>query len=418
MAAFSIKFSRLFGTLFRLAVPCAILAAGWYGFQLLSISVEEPPEPEAKEVLLRTRVQELVAVDYPVVVQTHAVVQAHNQVTLTAQVSGTVAKVSPRFEVGAYFEKDDVLVEIDPSDYETALEIAKSELDSAESELKLARLVEERKLRLVKDNAVSQGEVETASASREQAEANVALAESNVKQSELNLKRTKILAPFDGRVMSKLIGVGQLAGANTPLGEVYAIDYVEVRLPISGEQREYLTLPEFPEDPPVDVDFRDGILSSHESLWSGKIVRTEGVLDADSRDLYAIARIDDPFGRKSNKPPLRIGQPVIASIAGAVLKDVYALPRGSVRQLDNIVLVDQNEQTLLPIKINALWSDSENVIVGMSSIPDGTWLATTPMPFTPAGAKIDIIPAADETIATVESETESVTTTSATDGAQ
>lgn len=405
MAAPSANPSFWAGILFRLAIPCGILAAGWYGFQLLADKIEKPERPEPKKVLLRSRVEDIDVVDYPVVVKTHAVVQPHNLVTLTSQVSGTVAEISPAFEVGAYFNKGDVLVEIDPSDYETALAIAESELDAAKSELKLAKLVEERKLRLVESNAVSQGEVETASASREQAEANVSLAETKVQQAKLNLKRTKILAPFSGRVMTKLIGIGQLAGTNSPLGDVFAIDYVEVRLPISGEQREFLDLPEFADDPELAVQFRDGILSSTKFSWSGKIARTEGVLDENSRDLFAIARIDDPFGRKSEKPPLRIGQPVVASIEGRVLHNVIALPRAAVRQLDQIVLVHQEEQTLLPMKVNAIWADAEHVIVPAASIPEGMWLATTPMPFTPKGAKIEIIPPAASRLSIAESST-------------
>ncbi|WP_158261416.1 MULTISPECIES: efflux RND transporter periplasmic adaptor subunit [Pirellulaceae] len=342
-------------------------------------------------------------VDYPVVVKTHAVVQPHNQVTLTSQVSGTVASINASFEVGAYFNKGDVLVEIDPSDYQTALSVSESELEVAKSELKLAKLVEERKLRLVESNAVSQGEVETASASREQAEANVALAETQVEQARLNLGRTKIVAPFDGRVMSKLIGIGQLAGTNTPLGEVFAIDYVEVRLPISGEQREFLELPEFADDAPIAVQLQDGIRQANDSIWNGRIVRTEGVLDADSRDLFAIARIEDPFGRTSGTKPLRIGQPVIASIEGTLLRDVIALPRAAVRQLDQIVLVNQENQTLLPLMVEPLWSDAEKVIVPSKSVPKGMWLATTPMVFTPKGAKIEIIPPANPTITIAES---------------
>lgn len=405
--------TKIFGILLRVAFPCAILAGGWLGFLKLSEQIEKPPEPEGKKFQLRSRVEPLEVVDYPVVVKTHAVVQPHNLVTLSAQVSGKVSKISPSFEVGAYFSKGEVLVEIDPRDYETALSIAKSQLVAAQSELKLAKVVEDRKLRLVESNAVSQGEVDAASATREQAEANVALAQTQVEQAELDLERTKVVAPFDGRVRASMVGLGQLAGSNSPLGEIFAIDYVEVRLPISGEQRKFLKLPEFADDPKVDVEFRDSI-SPSDTVWRGKIVRTEGVLDEDSRDLFAIARVEDPFGRKSSGPPLRISQPVIASIQGTVLRDVIALPRPAVRQLDNIVLVDESELTLLPMKIEALWSDAEKVVVPASAIPKGMLLATTPMPFTPKGTKIEVIPQADEVSAAFADNTAPDTETKAT----
>lgn len=381
--------------LVRAALPCVILGAGWLGFRQLAVEIEKPPPPAEEKVTLRTRVEELDVTDYPVVVKTHAVVQPHNRVTLTAEVAGKVARVSPSFEVGAYFTEGEVLVEIDPRDYQTALSIAESQLAAAKSALELAKLDEERKLFLIERNAVSQAELDVASATREQAEADVELAATQVEQAKLNLQRTKVVAPFDGRVQSKMIGLGQLANSNSPLGEVFAVDFAEARLPISGEQRRFLDLPEFADDAPVDVTLRDAINDSSDAVWRAKIVRTEGVLDENSRDLFAIARVDDPFGRESGAPPLRIGQPVVASIEGKVLRNVIALPRQAVRQLDKIVLVNQSDQTLLPMNVQALWADDDRVVVESSSIPEGMWLATTAMPYTPEGAEVDIIPHTD-----------------------
>ncbi|QDU89736.1 Multidrug resistance protein MdtA precursor [Pirellulimonas nuda] len=387
--------------LLRALLPIAILAAGWWGFSELSQKIEQPP-PQAKETrTLRTRVVGVEPIDYPIVVETNAVVQAHNRVTLTSQVRGVVVKVSPAFEVGAYFSKDDVLLEIDARDYRTAEALAKSRLESARSALRLAKLVEDRKLRLVSSNAVSRAEVDAASATREQAEAGVKMAQTDLDLAQLNLERTRVLAPFDGRVQSKGIGLGQMADTNNPLGEIFAVDFAEVRLPVSARQREFLVLPEFSDDPPVEVMLRDGISQASDRQWRAKIVRTEGVLDPDSRDLFAIARIDDPFGRESGDPPLRIGQPVTASITGVVLRDVVALPRAAVRQLDQIVLVRRSDQTLLPTTVHAIWSDAQHVIVDRASVPSDVWLATTPLVYTPEGTPVEIIegPTSSEAIA-------------------
>lgn len=380
------------GLLVRAAVPLAILAAGWFGFVKISVEVDEEASTATEKKNPRTRVEEITRTDYPVRVTTYGIVQAHNQVTLSAEIAGTVTKVSPSFEAGAYFSAGEVLVEIDDRNYMAAVAMAESRLLAAKSALQLAKLNEERKLRLVESNAVSQAEVDSASATREQAEADVDLAAAELKQTKLDLKRTKVLAPFDGRVQTKNIGLGQMAGPNTPLGEIFAVDFAEVRLPISASQREFLTLPEFDDDAPVGVELRDAINKTSQSSWQAKIVRTEGVLDIDSRDLFAIARIDDPFGRSSDHPPLRIGQPVVASIEGVTLHDVVALPRAAVRQLNKVILVNRDELTLLPVTVTALWSNAKHVIVASSDIPDDVLLATTPMVFTPEGAKVDIIP--------------------------
>lgn len=380
------------GLLARVALPVVILAIGWFGFAKISIEVEEAPREATKKRVPRTRVEELTITEYPIRVQTHGIVQAHDLVMLAAEISGKVTKVSPSFEAGAYFTKGEVLVEIDDRNYVAAVSMAESRLLAAKSALQLAKLNEDRKLRLIETNAVSQAEVDAASATREQAEADVDLAAAQLEQSKLDLKRTKVLAPFDGRMQTKNIGLGQMAGPNTPLGQIFAVDYAEVRLPISANQREFLTLPEFAEDSPVEVELRDAINKSSDAVWTGKILRTEGVLDTDSRDLYAIARIDDPFGRHSEQRPLRIGQPVVASIEGITLHEVVALPRNAVRQLNKVILVDPTELTIMPVNVTAIWSDAKHVVVDHRDIPAGMWLATTPMVFTPEGSKVEIIP--------------------------
>ncbi len=245
---------------------------------------------------------------------------------------------------------------------------------------------------LFRRNYGSEAAVNQAVAAHEQANADLDGATAQLEQAKRDLERTKILAPFDGRVREQAVGLGQSVGPGTALGVVFAIDFAEVRLPIAGRELQYLDLPELPDDAPVEVELRDAISESSEMVWNATIVRTEGALDEDSLELFAIARIDDPFGRKSGHPPLRIGQPVVASIAGKVLNNVVALPRGAVRQLDQVFLVDKTELTLIAKTIVPIWSNAEHVIVRDPFIEDGALLSTTSLVYAPDGAKVEIIP--------------------------
>ena len=147
------------------------------------------------------------------------------------------------------------------------------------------------------------------------------------------------------------------------------------------------------------MELRDAIDESSTNVWNARIVRTEGTLDSDSLELYAIARIDDPFGRESGLPALRPGQPVTASIEGATLTDAVALPRTAVRQLDQVFLVDKTKLTLAERTISPVWSDEDFVIVQDPLIHDGALLATTQLVYAPTGAKVEIIPDIDSTTA-------------------
>ena len=189
------------------------------------------------------------------------------------------------------------------------------------------------------------------------------------------------------------------------LGVVFAVDFAEVRLPIAGRELQFIDLPELADDSPVEVELRNAINEASETVWKAKIIRTEGVLDEDSLELFAIARVDDPFGRKTGHPPLRIGQPVVGSIVGNVLTDVVALPRVAVRQLDQVFLVDKSELTLMAKTIFPIWSDEGYVIVRDPSIPDGALLATTHLVYAPNGAKVEIIPSIHLTTETAKTNT-------------
>ncbi len=300
--------------------------------------------------------------------------------------------MSPQFEVGAYFSKGDILLRVDDRDYRTAVEAAKAQHLSAASARYLARLNHDRTKKLFTKKGVSEAEVNESAATLAQAEAAVDSATSAVEQAERDLERTKIPAPFSGRVREKNIGLGHSVGIGTPLGIVFGVDYAEVRLPIAGRERQYLALPEHAGDEPVAVELRDALQETSHTVWNAKIVRTEGTLDQDSLELFAIARIEDPFGLKTNEAPLRIGQPVRASIAGATLTDVVRLPRNAVRQLDRINLINKADLTLLPRKVEAVWSDEDYVIVRYADIQSDTMLAMTPIVYPVEGATVEVIP--------------------------
>ena len=62
-------------------------------------------------------------------------------------------------------------------------------------------------------------------------------------QAELNLSRTEVLAPFTGLVRSEQVDPGQFVNRGSAIARLYAVDYVEVRLPIADQQLAYLDIP-------------------------------------------------------------------------------------------------------------------------------------------------------------------------------
>jgi RND family efflux transporter MFP subunit len=382
----------------RAAMPIGLLAIGWFSFKKLSEKTDHATSETPEAQVVRTQVTELRVEDYTVSIVSQGLARPHHEVTLTPQVPGNIVRIHPKFEDGAFFSAGDVLVELDAADYETAVVAAEAQV--ARNKAALAQ--EEARSKQAKLNWEDLGYKEKPSElvlrlpQLQEAKASFKSAEVLLEQARRDLGRTMIRAPFDGRVRQRTVGLGQSVGAGTSLGVVFSVDYAEVRLPISGRQLRNLSLPEIAGDAPVDVQLRDAIADEEggvaETVWNAKIIRTEGTLDRDSLELFAIAQVHDPFGLKSGNPPLRIGQPVEASISGKVLKNVVALPRAAVWQLDQVHLVEGESLTLKIVTIVPIWKDEERVIVRDIEIPDGALLATTRLVHAPDGAKVEIIP--------------------------
>ena len=378
--------------LVRILLPIVILGAGGWLYVKLS---EKPPKKEEKQEKkpnrIITRVAELQPQDVTTIIQTRGIVRAHNEVSLTPRVAGMIKNVLSGFEPGAFFAKGDILVELDEVDFQTALLSAKAQVARAKATLAF----EQTRAKQAKLNWEDLGfdeepnELVLRLPQLREAEASVTSAEAQLEQAQRNLERTKIRAPFDGRVLERNIGIGQSIGPGTNLGKVFATDYAEIDLPLSAKDLKFIDLPESAEDPAVEVTLTDAIHSGEKS-WKAKIIRTQGALDPSSLELFAIARIQDPFGLTSGNPPLRVGQPVVASISGKVLKQVYTIPRTVVRQLDRILLVDPKEFVLSKRNIEPLWANEKEIIIRDDSIEPGTLLALTPMPWPPIGSKVEI----------------------------
>ncbi len=381
--------------LVRILIPVFIVILGFGAWKFLGVKEEPPVSRERPPQRLKTERLILSRTDFPVLLESQGTVRAHHSTTLTSQVEGTIASISPSFEDGAFFDEGEILAELDPFDLEAELIASESRLAQAEAAL----AQEEARAKQAALNWEDIGYTEAPSPlvlrvpQLKEANANVTAARANVDQATRNLERAKIRAPFAGRVRTRLVGPGQAVGGTTSLGEIFATGIAEVRLPLSAGQLAFVRLPTREDDAPVPVTLTDAlgnpdVASVHS--WKARIVRTEGALDEASRELFAIARIEDPFGLQSGNPELRIGQPVRASIDGIVLKDIFVLPRTALRGVNRVYLIDKETITIQRTTIEPIWSTTD-VLVVRDGLQAGDWLATSRLPYAPNDAPAEII---------------------------
>ena len=377
----------------RAAPPVIFLVIGALAYTQLS---KEPPEekrPPATPRVIKTTVADIPLQDYQITVMTRGIVRPHNEVTLTADVAGKVAVINPLFEDGAFFSKNDILIELDDADYKTSVLAAEAQVARASATF----AQEQARAKQARLNWDDMGYNEEPNdlvlrlPQLRETEASVKAAMAQLEQAQRDLDRTRVRAPFNGRVRLRTVGIGQSVGNGTSLGTIFATDYAEVRLPISAHELDQLNLPEESTDLPVQVELSNAVDETSPHTWTAEIVRTEGTLDEQSLELFAIARITDPFGRESDKRPLRIGQPVIGAVKGHVLEQVYVIPRRAVRQVDRIYLVMKEEMTLDRQIIEPIWKDLDHFIVHSPGLFENAFLATSSMRYTPDEARVEIL---------------------------
>ena len=380
--------------IWRLILPLILLGTGWFAFNHWMQPEVREKRQRGLPQLPKTRVIELTVVDFEPQIETSGVIRAHNQITLTSQVSGRIVATHPQFEDGAYFEEGTVLVELDKADFKTAVASAKSQQAQA-----LAILAQEqtraKQARLDWEDLGYEeepSELVLRVPQLREAEARVEAAAAQLEQAERGLERCQIRAPFDGRMRQRMVGVSQTISSGTSLASIFAVDYAEVRLPIEARHMRFLELPEEASDSPVKIILRDALDESNKVEREAWIVRTEGALNEQSLDLFAIARIDDPFGRESGKAPLRIGQPVSAKVPGRPFEKVVVIPRKAVRQLSRITVVDRDSHTITKRMVTPLWENDTDLIVSDEFLVDGTLLATAYLVYTPDGTPVEILP--------------------------
>ena len=269
----------------------------------------------------------------------YGLVEPRTKSNLVAQVSGQIILLSESFRDGGFFSKGDLLLKIDPTDYEIDIDIAHANVAEAERALEeekaLAQQAKADWFRL--GNQEEPSPLVLREPQLKAAKANVTSVRALLKKAKINLARTEIRAPFDGRVLSTNIDLGQVSQLNGVLGTIYATDAVEIRLPIKNHEIPLINLPEvyrnhsLNSSPPASVHIISNL--AQEEVWQGTLVRTASSIDDSSRQLYVVARIDDPFGEKAKgRFPLKIGQYVTAIIEGTRLHNVISLPNNAIYQ--------------------------------------------------------------------------------------
>jgi RND family efflux transporter MFP subunit len=389
-----------------IGAPVAIVGIG---AAAAAVIMATGPKPEKKTDPVKPPAVQVATVEartMSITVSAQGQVQPRVDATLAAQAAGRVVWTSPNFANGGAFRQGEVLIRIDPADYQLAVTRAKAQV--AQAKEGLAR--EEAESELARQDWKELGKGEPSPlVLREpqlaQASAALAAAEAALKSAELDLARTAVTAPFSGRVKAQMAKVGDYMGPGAPVGEIFATDVMEVRIPLTDTDLGHLaTPPGFIARSNADARTAHltAVVAGAERKWEGRLVRTEANVDPQTRLVYGVVEVRGAFDAK-NSAPLAPGLFVTAVLDGSNKEDIFAAPRSALKRNQDIYVVRADDtidlRTITPLQTSATevffrggLSAGERVVVshlpsprqGMKVTPIARSAEAAPVATTPA----------------------------------
>jgi RND family efflux transporter MFP subunit len=417
------------GALYKTARVLLVIGVALIAALLLVALRPEPVRQAPKEAGRLVEVMPAKAVKTHVSVEGFGTVEPQDALKLVAEVPGVIVGMADTFEEGGFFEKNTVLIHIDPRNYELEVDRSrvqirqveaeikrleqeilnlKASLDIAQSDTALAKAEYLRQKDLVERNVVSQSALDKAEqrylASFERLQSlenqmalmapgkEQLLAERDMsrvvhRKAKLDLEKTMITAPFDGWVLEKAVEAGQHVGTGQHLGTIYldgALE-IEIRIPV----KDLKWLPSAPDpDHPVEAEIAFGHDDTPHT-WKGRLVRMKAQMEERTRTLPVIVGIEDTLdkGRENQRMRLIPGMFVRVRIQGREINGAYVLPRHVVHPGDVVYTVNDQRLKIKPVRVLHTYKETAIITEGLS---DGERIIKSPLASPVAGMLLRI----------------------------
>jgi len=349
--------------------------------------------PKAKKTIPNRPVPLVETVEiYPgrekIFVEAFGTVIPAKRITLQSEVEGRIIGQSPQLVPGGLIKEGDVVIRVDPSDYELLINQYRAEMQEAIYELDLEKgkqVIAEREWKLL-EKEIDTIETGKSLALREPhlrlVKARVDKAKSKLDAAELALKRTTIKAPFNALVLEEFIDKGQLVSRQTHLAALAGTDqfWVQVSVPVSVLQR--ISLPEETGKKGSETQVVFESVNSTSVVRRGHVLRVMGDLDPEGRMARILININDPLNLNDgnagqNKDSIQqieegrilLGSYVKVRLDAGFFEDIYSIPRQALREGD-VIWVKDSQDKLQIRKVSVVWRRKDDVLVNVN-LEDG-----------------------------------------------
>lgn len=418
-----------------------ILLAGVGSMAFLIATKQSPALADEQERSIRVETQIAQPGTVPVTISGLGNVRALDEVTLSVEVPGRVVDIHPRLEVGEVVKKDELLLKINPVDYQNGLDKAKASVAQMESGLVALRqqfasdqdrattlrrsrdLAQDQFKRIgelfEKDQVGTKSGVEQAEmnlnmaqdgvtqieqalsiypARIQEMESGLAAAKAGLSMAESSLARTEIRAPFDGRLKMVQVEKDQFVSPGMPVLMLANDSVLKISVNLdSRDARRWLRFTGV--NPESEAAWFRGVEQvtckilwpedPENHYWEGTLDRVEA-FDPRSRTVTVSVEIAgrDALSKDPDQLPLVDGMYCQVEIPGKELENVYRLPRWAVSFDGTVYIAKDNRLEIRQVKV--LRTEGEETIVSEGLSPGDAVIVTrlvNPLP----GSLLEII---------------------------
>jgi RND family efflux transporter MFP subunit len=377
------KHERFCSTRVLLFILSAVLTVAMLGCGRTQAAAPPPPPPEVG-------VAPVVQQDVPVYSEWVATLDGYVNAQVRPQVSGYIIKQN--YKEGSLVHKGEVLFEIDPRPFQSALDHAKGDLAQAQAQLGKSTLDVERDTPLAEARAIAKSQLDNEIQAKLGAQALIESDKAAMEQAELNLEWTKVTSLVDGIAGIAQIQIGNLVGSNSILTSVSQLEPIKAYFPIS--EREYVLVQK--DSNAISSKHAIGFFGSSLELiltdgsvyaQKGKILLADRQVDPNTGTIRIVAAFPNPGNI------LRPGQYGRVRVETGMKKGALLTPQSAVAQSQGsyqvAVVGSDRKVSMRAVKpgqtVGTMWviddglKPGEQVVVeGLQKLRDGTLVTPKP----------------------------------------
>lgn len=408
----------------KILLPVVILALGIGGFVALKATRPEPPLAQVQEPVWRVRAEPVRVVTASPVLNLNGKVESPDQTQAAAP--GVSRVLTVRAREGQAVSKGQVLIELDPRDFQPRVEQARGQVRELEAAIAsenlrhqsdLDQLAHERRLqdfaaadvarfeRLQQENFYSQAAVDQSRStlSRQQIsvrtrelaiadhqarlaqlQARLTQARANLDQAELAFQRSRVTAPFAGYVAQVAVAEGDQVNTGQVLAKLYPSSGLEVRAKLPAPlQDEFLAALAQGRHPRATARVGDAVLNF-------RLARVSGAADARGLDGF--------FTLAQGAPVLRVGELVSLDVLRAPVEGVVAVPYTALFGGNRVYRIEEGRLRAVDVEVMGEAAGDADAPAGQAArllvrgaLKDGESLLATHLPNAVSGLKVEVI---------------------------